>query len=658
MKHNLIRILVLVALAVSTRGWCADGQKAAPKEAVRPARKLVQVATSAKPAEVNGKEFDLVVAQGTPGGIAMAVRAAREGARVLLVNHDRHLGGLLSSGLGIWDSLWEGKRSPIYDEARQAILDYYRTTYGPGSPQYRAAKPGSSGHSNGNFEPHVAELILTALVTCETNITVLLGYYPATATREGAILKSVGFRELNGSGSVQVIAKIFADCSYEGDLAAVAKVPYRVGREARAEYNEPHAGVVFMKLEKQPTNPEQARSAKLQEGMKLRKFPGFQSVYEPESTGEADGNVQAFNYRTPFSADPTNCVPVEKPANYDPALLAKLDYNSMGMFPNKKRWWNRPQLIGSQTAYVEGDWATRQKVMDQSWEATLGLLYYLQNESANPGLRRDWGGYGLCKDEFADNGHRPYVFYIREARRITGRAVFTEHDATLMPDLDRAPVHADSIAITEWYLDSHACTPARLHIAPLPILQEGKMMLQAETFPGQLSYRTLLPQGLDNLLVPVCLSATHVAWGTVRLEPTWMNIAESAAYAAVQALQNNQTPAVIDTDRLLRTLAQKHCMISFFNDVDVAANDAWIPAAQYFGTKGFFHNYNARAIEPLSEAVREVWQDGFKQLQAGKLEPNKQVAAVHAAEAKADSPSTGELRADFLLKLWNQLSQP
>jgi len=488
MKNDLIRILVLVALAVNTRGWCADGQKAAPKEADRPVREPVQIATSAKPAEVNGKEFDLVVVQGTPGGIAMAVRAAREGARVLLVNHNQHLGGFLSSGVGVWDTLWEGKRSPIYDEARQAILDYYRTTYGRSSPQYRATQPGRSGHSNGNFESHVAERVLTALVTRETNITVLLGYYPAMAIREGAILKSVGFRELNGSGTVQVSAKIFADCSYEGDLAAVAKVPYRVGREAREEYNEPHAGVIFMKMETQPTNPEQARSAKLQEGMKLRKFSGFLSIYEPESTGEADGNVQAFNYRTPLTADPANSVPVERPANYNPELMAKLEFASWGMLPNKKRWWNRPQLIGSQTAYVEGDWATRQQIMDQHWEAMLGLLYYFQNDpSVSPGRRKEWEGYGLCKDEFVDNGHRPYEFYVREARRIKGRAVFTQHDAMLMPGLDRAPVHADSIAITEWYLDSHACTPRRLRIAPLPILDEGKMMLHArpsrDSFP-------------------------------------------------------------------------------------------------------------------------------------------------------------------------------
>jgi hypothetical protein len=140
-------------------------------------------------------------------------------------------------------------------------------------------------------------------------------------------------------------------------------------------------------------------------------------------------------------------------------------------------------------------------------------------------------------------------------------------------------------------MDAHACTPRRIPAC----WEEGKMMLNVETFPGQVSYRTLLPKDLDNLLVPICLSSTHVSWGTIRLEPTWMNIAESAALAAVQAVRHNQPPAQIDTDRLLRTLAEKRVMIAFFNDLDIAAADPWIPAVQYFGTKGFFHDYSVRA---------------------------------------------------------------
>lgn len=599
-------------------------------------------------------QTDLCVYEATPGGIAMAVRAAREGLNVVLVNHNGHLGGILSNGLGVWDTLWEGKRSPIYDETRQAIFDHYRRVYGSSSPQYRDALPGKSGHTNGTFEPKVAEKILTHLVAKESRIRVIRRRVPQSVKREGHIIQSVAFTSLQGGDVTEEIqAKIYADCSYEGDLTALAKVPYRVGRESRDEFHEPHAGVIFMSVAKESSMPELARVAELHHQLKLRKFSGFQSIKKPESTGAADGNVQAFNYRTILSSDPANLLPVEKPANYDPEKLKMLEHGSIvSPIPNAKRGWNRPQIVGMQTDYVEADWAGRHKIMDAFWDTTLALLYFLQNDpSVEPARQKSWREFGLAKDEFTDNGHRPHEFYVREARRITGRYVFTQHDATLASGLERAPVHADSIGVTEWYLDTHACTPRRIEGA----LEEGKMMLDVETFPGQVPYRAILPQGVDNLLVPVCLSSTHVAWGTIRLEPTWMNVCESAGYAAALAVQNQIAPAQLDSELLSRKLASSHVMLSFFNDVDVASDDPRVAAAQYFGTKGFFADYNAHALRPLTEAVSSVWLDGFKRLQQGKLDTTQQATAVRAAETKESSP-TGELRGDVLLRLWNQLS--
>jgi hypothetical protein len=598
-------------------------------------------------------DADLCIYEATPGGIAMAVRAAREGLSVLLVNHNPHLGGILSSGLGVWDTLWEGKRAPIYDEVREAIFAHYRTTYGENSPQYRDALPGKSGHTNGKFEARVAEKIFTELVAREKNITVFRGYYPLEAQRDGALLKSVTFRELDSSKSIHIQAPIFADCSYEGDLAAVAKVPYRLGREARSEFNEPHAGVVFMSSVKTAPTPEIARAAELHHQLKLRKFAGFQKIKEPESTGAADGEVQAFNYRTTLSSDPANRLPVEKPADYDPAVLAQLEHGSIvSPIPNRKRGWNRPQLVGPHTAYVEADWAGRRQVMDAHWRATMALLYYLQNDpSVEAERQKSWQEFGLAKDEFSDNGHRPYEFYVREGRRITGRYIFTQHDAMLAPGLPRAPMHADSIGVTEWYLDTHACTPRHIPGA----LEEGKMMLDVETFPGQVPYRALLPQGLDNLLVPVCLSATHVAWGTVRLEPTWMNIAESAGLAAALAVQTKVAPARLDTEQLLRTLVTKRVMVSFFNDLDVSSEHPRVPAAQYFATKGFFSDYDARLDAPLKESTRKVWGEGLAALREGKLQPNELAVRVLAAEA-ADSPLMKRTRGEALLDMWKRVS--
>jgi hypothetical protein len=594
-------------------------------------------------------QADLCVYEATPGGIAMAVRAAREGLSVVLVNHNDHLGGILSNGLGVWDTLWEGKRSPIYDEARQAIFDHYRTTYGEKSPQYRDALPGKSGHTNGKFEPKVAEKILTEMVEKEKNIRVIKHRVPQAVKQQGGLIQSVTFTSLEGDVTDEIQAKVFADCSYEGDLAAAAKVPYRLGRESRAEFKEPHAGVIFMSQVKAAPTPEVERAAELHHRLKLRNFSGFQQIKLPESTGEGDGNVQAFNYRTILSSDPANRLPVEKPANYDPEKLKLLEHGSIvAPIPNSKRGWNRPQLVGLQTDYVEADWNGRRKVMDAHWEATMGLLYFLQNDpSVDPARQKSWREFGLAKDEFTDNGHRPHEFYVREARRITGRYIFTQHDAMLADGLERAPVHADSIGVTEWYLDTHACTPRRIEGA----LEEGKMMLDVETFPGQVPYRAILPQGVDNLLVPVCLSATHVAWGTIRLEPTWMNLCESAGHAAALAVQQQIPPALLNPDPLLRKLAASHVMLSFFNDVDVASHDPRVTAAQYFATKGFFAAYDARLDEPLTEAVKFVWLEGYELWKQNALDPLQLARAVRMANSQ-ESKATQDRRGDFLLSLW------
>ncbi len=594
-------------------------------------------------------QADLCIYEATPGGIALAVTAAREGLDVVLVNHNDHLGGILSSGLGVWDTLWEGKRSPIYDEAREAIFAHYRDTYGEDSPQYRDALPGKSGHTNGKFEPKVAEAVLTGLVTREKNITVLRGLYPAAVERDGDLLVSATFRELDGDSETQVVAKIFADCSYEGDLAAVAKVPYRIGRESREEFGEPHAGIIYMEPVKEAPTPEIARAAELHHRLNLRRFDGYQRIREGDSTSEGDGNVQAFNYRTTLSSDPANRLPVERPAHYDPEAMKRLEHGSIvAPIPNRKRGWNRPQLVGLQTEYVEATWPRRREIMDAHWDATLALLYFLQNDpSVDPQRQASWREFGLAKDEFPGNGHRPYEFYVREARRIVGRHTFTQHDAMLAPGLERAPVHPDSIGITEWYLDTHACTPHRLD----GTLDEGKMMLDVETFPGQVPYRTILPQGVDNLLVPVCLSATHVAWGTIRLEPTWMNLCESAGHAAALAVRQGIPPARLDPDSLVRRLAASRILLSFFNDLDVSSDDPRVAAAQYFATKGFFATYDARLDEPLGEALAAVWAKGIARLQDGSLDPAALLIEAHEAE-QSSSPSTGRTRGEVLREMW------
>ncbi|MBL9130849.1 MAG: FAD-dependent oxidoreductase, partial [Verrucomicrobiaceae bacterium] len=217
--------------------------------------------------------------------------------------------------------------------------------------------------------------------------------------------------------------------------------------------------------------------------------------------------------------------------------------------------------------------------------------------------------------------------------------------------IPRTPIHADSIAMTDWPVDSVACLPRK---APGGNT-DGILFLGEESRPAQVPYRSILANEVENLLVPVAISASHVGWGSIRLEPVWMQLGEGAGFAAALAVKAQTTPAKLDPDVLIRKLATSRVMISFFNDVDVSSNDPRVAAAQYFGTKGFFASYDAKLDEPLTESVKAAWEKGFAQLQKGTLEPMQLAKAVYGAEAQK-SPATGEKRGARLLSLWNTLN--
>jgi len=193
--------------------------------------------------------------------------------------------------------------------------------------------------------------------------------------------------------------------------------------------------------------------------------------------------------------------------------------------------------------------------------------------------------------------------YVREARRLVGRKVFTENDGLAAPGLARAPIQSRAIAITEWPLDSHSCTADEVPGSD----HEGKVLLSRETRPGQVSYQCLLPQELDNLLVTVCVSSTHIGWGTIRLEPVWMQIGESAGFALALAHQAKIAPANVPAATLRRKLVENRVMLGLFNEFDMRAPTTAQQAAQYFVTQGFFPGYNARLDAPLTRAVAAVW---------------------------------------------------
>ncbi len=618
--------------------------------------------SAAKPQDIDGKSYDLVVIGGTPGGIACAVRAAREGLRVLLVNHTQHLGGFVTSGAGGWEAPYDGLRSPLYGEMITGAAQYYAKTYGDGSPQHIVSLPSKTSRAHidrPKVEPRIAEMLFNEMVEKEKTLTVLLGHIVSKVERDGALLKSVALKRHSShlaprdEPSITVSGEVFADGMYEGDLMAAAGVETQIGREARSQYGEPHAGVIYTtERHKEPGQRGFPKAA--DEGTLNIRYNSHATaeILEGPNSGEADDSVMAYNYRLILTRDPANKIMVEKPANFDVSIAKAAGGGGfVPNLPNGKVAWNGGRLIGPQNDYPAADWPTREAISKRYLEGMLMRLWWMQNDPKASGAeRKQFAGYGLAADEFPDNNHAPYEIYVREARRLVGRYVFQEQDNKIAEGIARTPIHSDSIAMTDWPVDSVACLDRKVPGGH----QDGILFLGEESRPAQVPYRSLLPKEIDNLLVPVAISASHVGWGAIRLEPCWMQLGESAGFAAALAVKGQTTPAVLDSDLLIRKLAGSHVMISFFNDVDVTADDPRVAAAEYFGTKGFFASYDAHLDAPLTGAMRKVWERGFKQLQQGLLDPQKQALAVHAASLQ-ESPDTHESRGNALLRLWQQL---
>ena len=591
--------------------------------------------------------FDLIVAGATPGGIACAVSAARQGLDVLLTHHHDHFGGILSSGLSTLDTQFTGRRCNILSEFCDGLLDHYGSKYGEDSDEYRSCltrapsqywidqgatrvreedrplEDTSSGYYGRlHYEPHVGEAVLCRIVAQEKKISVERGCYPFSVDRSGRTLNAVNFRYRDGRPDLRIPARSFVDASYEGDLAAAAGVAYRVGRESRSEYGEIHAGRIFASLQFASIGRGGYPRVAVEGSLNLVPYDGCTAQVFPGSTGEGDAKVQAYNLRICLSCDPNNRVLPEKPRNYDRAIFLKMRSRwGLGTpLANGKMKWNAANLPGGAHHYPEGNWETREAILQRHRDHALGFLYFLQHDTAVPqALRQEAQRWGLAKDEFADNGNIPYELYVREARRIVGRYVFTEHDATLAPGLDRAPIHHDSIAIAEHPMDSHSVSfeaqPGSRH--------DGKILLSELTRPSQIPFRTLLPKEVDNLLVTGSLSSTHVGWGTLRMEPVMMHVGESAGFAAALAMESDCPVSAIDVPRLQRKLVENGVMVSFFNDFDMATTEPWVPAVQYFGTKGGFTTYDAEPKKPLTLDWARRWAEIACSLSAAPMAPER-----------------------------------
>ncbi len=572
---------------------------------------------------------ELVIIGGTVPGIAAAVHAARAGIETQIVMYDEHLDGMFTA-LGAIETHYPGARSPFVEEFKRRVLDFYRTTYGAESEQYQVCTTLDPNNPMITFEPSVAERILDEIVGAEPQITLLKRYYPVAVELARDMVKAVILKSFDDETILRVEGNIFIDATYEGDLAAVAGVPYRIGRESRAEYGESHAGRIFTRFVpgKFPIAAAQGKLNLLPKWTTMGLYAG--------STGDGDDNIQDYSYRLCLSCDPNNRRLPAKPNGYDrldylaivedPAVTETKSYALHHRFltytlrdmiaqdhlfhghalPNHKRSWNATNFPGAGKYYPEAAWDKRRDIARRHVEHALGIMYFLQNDEAVPedirAMAREWG---LAKDEFVDNDNIPYQMYVREARRIYGRYTFTEHDAVLAPGFARAPIHPDSIAITEFPLDSLPCTTDRMP----GTLCDGQFFQMELSRPGQVPYRVMLPERIQNLLVPTAASVTHVAWATIRQTPTLIQIGEAAGMAAVLSCETQTVPGKLSVDKLQHKLVQARSMITFFNEFDMATDAPWVSAVQYLGTKGFFASYDARPNDPLTITTARVWAE-------------------------------------------------
>ncbi len=526
-------------------------------------------ARAATPAPI---ETEICIYGGTAGGVIAAVQAAQLGRSVILISPDARLGGLSSGGLGQTDI---GNKRAIGGLARQfyeRIAQHYaqpaawtqQTRASYKSVGQSATEPGEP--AVWTFEPHVAEKIFEDYVR-ENHLTVLRRERLDLAhavEKTGARLTAIHLE----SGRI-IRAQMFIDATYEGDLMTKAGVAYRVGREANAEFGETLNGV----------QTQQAKAHQFLSGVSPYVVPGDPAsgllpgiaATGPGSEGAADAKVQAYNFRLCFTDAPANRIPFPEPAGYDArnyelllrnfeAGLKILPLHPADM-PNRKTDTNNntgfsTDFIGENYSYPEADYATRDRIRAAHLAYTQGLLWTLANHPRVPDkIRAEASRWGLSRDEFTDNGGWPTQLYVREARRMTGAYVMTEHNCT---GRDVAP---DAVGLGAYSMDSH--NVQRYVNAAGHVVNEGDVQVRVRS-PYPIAYGTITPRATEceNLLVPVALSATHIAYGSIRMEPVFMVLGQSAATAAVQALAQKTSVQAIDRAQLhAKLLADKQVLV-------------------------------------------------------------------------------------------------
>lgn len=530
---------------------------------------LFSCQSNPKPAADNTNEADVIIYGGTSSAVIAAVQVARMGKEVILVSPDKHLGGLTSSGLGWTDT---GNKAVIGGLARNFYHRLYLHYQDESAWKWQErSEYGNAGQGNvaidGEyrtmwiFEPSAAEKVFDAMIL-EHGIEV---FREEWLDREGGVIMNEGTIQSIQTLSGKIFrGQLFMDATYEGDLMAAAGISYQTGREGTDVYGEKWNGVqteVFhhghhFRSEISPyVIPEDPSSGVL---------PRI-SIEDPGAYGAGDHRIQAYCFRMCLTNAPENRVAISRPEDYDSTqyeLLVRIFesgwrevFHKFDPIPNWKTDVNNHgpfsfDNIGMNYDYPEGSYERRAEIIREHVSYQKGLLWFLSSDPrVPPEVREEMATWGYAADEFTDNGHWPHNIYVREARRMMGEFVMTENEV-----LGRSPVE-QSVGMGSYTMDSHN---TQRYITPEGFVQnEGDIGVHPSE-PYRIDRRSLLPdrEECTNLLVPVCLSCSHIAFGSIRMEPVFMILGQSAATLAVLALEFGEgihdIPYEILRDRLLQ----------------------------------------------------------------------------------------------------------
>ena len=515
-------------------------------------------------------EADVVIYGGTSAGVAAAAQVAKMGMRPLIVTPEKRLGGMSSSGLGFTDT---GDKSVIGGLAREFYhrlwLHYSRDeewrwekreefgNRGQGTPAIDGAM-----RTIWVFEPAAAEAVFESWIR-EWRVPVYRGEWldrENGVEMEGNRVTSI--RTLSGK---VFRGGAFLDCTYEGDLMAAAGVPFHVGREGNEVYGETWNGIQTGVLH------HRHHFGVLPEPISPYRVPGDPSsgllrgisAGPPGDYGRGDHRVQAYNFRLCLTDHPDNRVPFPKPGGYDPwdyELLLRVfaagwreTFQKFDRLPNRKTDTNNhgpvsTDFIGENHGYPEAGYEKRRQIQEAHERYQKGWFYFIANDPRVPvEVGAEMRKWGLAADEFTDNGNWPEQLYVREARRMLGSHVMTENELT-----GRRPT-PEPVGMGSYTIDSHN---ARRYVTPEGHVQnEGDIGVRLES-PYAISRGSLIPPsgGVANLVVPVCVSSSHIAFGSIRMEPVFMILGQSAATAAVLALRSGVAQQDLPYPELRRQL--------------------------------------------------------------------------------------------------------